>query len=140
MRPLLSRERLLLYGRLFAAVIFLLPIFWMVAAALHPLGVPLPRKLTLFSALPTLENFGRVWDLVPIGRFALNSILVVLLAVPITIVTSSWAGFAMARLPLASQRRWVVISLAVLMVPGIALWFTRFLIYKELGWLDTIWA
>jgi multiple sugar transport system permease protein len=140
MRPLLSRERLLLYGRLFAAVIFLLPIFWMVAAALHPLGVPLPRKLTLFSALPTLENFGRVWNLVPIGRFALNSILVVLLAVPITIVTSSWAGFAMARLPLASQRRWVVISLAVLMVPGIALWFTRFLIYKELGWLDTIWA
>jgi multiple sugar transport system permease protein len=112
----------------------------MAAAALHPLGVPLPQKLTLFSAVPTLENFSRVIDLVPIGRYALNSLLVVLLAVPITMVTSSWAGFSMAQLPRASQRRWVVLSLAVLMVPGIALWFTRFLIYKQLGWLDSIWA
>jgi multiple sugar transport system permease protein len=26
------------------------------------------------------------------------------------------------------------------MVPSIALWSTRFLLYKQLGWLDTIWA
>lgn len=135
-----SRENVLLAVRLVVAVIFLLPIFWMIAAALHPLGVPLAQELTLFSGVPTLENFGRVLDLVPIGRYALNSLLVVLLAVPITLVSSSWAGYGMARLPRASQRRWVVLSLAVLMVPGIALWFTRFLIYKQLGWLDTIWA
>lgn len=131
---------MILAVRLLVAIAFLLPIFWMVAAALHPIGVPLAQKLTLFSGLPTLKNFGRVFDLVPIGRYALNSVIVVLLAVPITLVSSSWAGYGMARLPRTSQRRWVVISLAVLMVPGIALWFTRFLIYKELGWLDTIWA
>jgi multiple sugar transport system permease protein len=135
-----SRENRVLAVRLLAAVLFLLPIFWMVAAALHPLGVPLPQKLVLFSAVPTLDNFARAWDLVPIGRYALNSLLVVALAVPITLVSSSWAGYGMSRLPRPSQRRWVVISLAVLMVPGIALWFTRFLIFKQLGWLDTIWA
>jgi multiple sugar transport system permease protein len=135
-----SKENWLLIGRLLVAVIFLLPILWMVAAALHPLGVPLAQKLTLFSGVPTLKNFARIWELVPIGRYALNSLLVVALAVPITLVSSSWAGFSMARLPLASQRRWIVISLAVLMVPGIALWSTRFFIYKELGWLDSIWA
>ena len=26
------------------------------------------------------------------------------------------------------------------MVPGIALWSTRFLIYRQLGWYDTVWA
>ena len=26
------------------------------------------------------------------------------------------------------------------MVPGIALWSTRFLIFRELGWYDTVWA
>lgn len=135
-----SRGTIVQAVRLLAAILFLLPILWMAAAALRPLGVPLPQKLTLFSAVPTLENFSRVWELVPIGRYTLNSLLVVLLAVPITVVTSSWAGYGMARLPRASQRRWVVLSLAVLMVPGIALWFTRFLIYKQLGWLDTIWA
>lgn len=140
MKPSFSKENLLLIGRFWVAILFLLPIFWMIAAALHPLGVPLAQELTLFSGVPTLENFGRVWQMVPIGRYALNSLLVVALAVPITLVTSSWAGLAMSQLPLASQRRWVVISLAVLMVPGIALWFTRFFIYKQLGWLDSIWA
>jgi multiple sugar transport system permease protein len=135
-----SKANILLALRLGIAILFLLPILWMAAAALHPLGVPLPQKWTLFSAVPTLENFSRVWELVPIGRYTLNSFLVVALAVPITLVSSSWAGFGMARLPLAGQRRWVVVSLAVLMVPGIGLWFTRFFIYKELGWLDTIWA
>ena len=46
----------------------------------------------------------------------------------------------MAQLPKRSQQRWVVLSLAVLMVPGIALWATRFFIYRSIGWLDSYWA
>lgn len=120
--------------------LFLLPILWMVAASLHPVGTPLPQKAWLLPPSPTGRNFVRVWELVPIGRFALNSLLVVAVAVPLTLVTSSWAALGMAQLPRASQRRWVVLSLAVLMVPGIALWSTRFLVYKQLGWLDSVWA
>jgi multiple sugar transport system permease protein len=88
----------------------------------------------------TLENFARIWSAAPMARFTLNSLLVVALAVPLTLLTGSWAGLAMARLPRRSQRLWVVISLAVLMVPGIALWSTRFLIFRQLGWLDSVLA
>lgn len=125
--------------RLATAAVFLLPVLWLFTAALHPVGQPLPTTLTL-SLDWTVENFSRVWQLVPMGRFTLNSLLVVLLAVPITLVTSSWAGFGMAQLPTVSQRRWVVLSLAVLMVPGVALWVSRFFIYTRLGWYDTILA
>ena len=112
----------------------------MLAAALHPPGTPLPQRLQLLPGAPTLKNFSRVWNLVPLAQFTLNSLAVVLLAVPLTLITGSWAGLGMAQLPRASQRRWVLVSLLVLMVPGMALWFTRFLIYKELGWLDSRWA
>jgi multiple sugar transport system permease protein len=122
------------------AALFLLPFIWMLSAALHPVGAPLPSSLRLLTSAPTARNFLRVWNLVPLGRFTLNSLQVVLLAVPLTVISSSWAGMGMARLPQAGQRRWVIISLAVLMVPGIALWSTRFLIYRQLGWLDSIWA
>ena len=71
------------------------------------------------------------------GASRSNSLLIVSLAVPLTLVTGSWAGLAMARLPRRAQRFWVLVSLAVLMVPGIALWSTRFVIYRQLGWLDT---
>lgn len=128
-----------LVTRLLVTAVFLLPLIWMLTAALHPVGRPLPQTIS-FSLDLTLDNFSRVWNLVPLGRFTLNSLLVVALAVPLTLLTSSWAGFSMAQLPKASQRRWIVLSLAVLMVPGVALWSTRFLIYRELGWLNTIWA
>lgn len=125
--------------RLLVTAVFLLPLFWMLTAALHPQGRPLPTTLTV-SLDFTLANFGRVLELVPMGRYTLNSLVVVLLAVPLTLLTSSWAGFGMAQLPTASQRHWIVLSLAVLMVPSVALWSTRFFIYAWLGWYNTILA
>lgn len=126
--------------RLVLAFIYLLPLFWMVSASLHRVGIPLPRSLNLVPPLPSLENFGRVWDITPLGLFTFNSLMIAALAVPLTLVVSSWAGFSMAQLPRASQRRWIILSLAVLMVPAMALWSTRFLLYKFLGWTDSIMA
>lgn len=126
--------------RLLLAVVFLMPLFWMISAALYAPGSPLPTTIRLLPETPSWGNFVRVWELVPIGRFVLNSFLVVALAVPLTLLTGSWAGFSMAQLPEASQRRWVLLSLAVLMVPGIALWSTRFLVFRSFGWLDSVWA
>ncbi len=140
MKLSLSKSKIKFLFRAMAAFLFLLPILWMVSAALHQPGSPLPQTLQLLPRGITFENFSRVGELVPILKFTLNSGLVVGLAVPLTLVISSWAGFSMAQLPRASQRRWVAISLAVLMAPGIALWSTRFWVYKELGWYNTIWA
>ena len=127
-------------ARLLLALVFLLPLFWMLTASFYPRGEALPTTLRLLPAGSTGENYVRIFDILPLTRYTLNSGLVALLAVPITVVTGSWAGLGMARLPRKSQRHWVVISLAVLMVPGIALWTTRFFIYRQLGLLDTIWA
>lgn len=123
--------------RILVALLFLMPLFWMVTTAFHPPGSPLPTSLQLWPGEPTARNFSRVWTLVPMGRFMLNSVVVVAVAVPLTIVVGSWAGLGMARLPQSAQRRWVVLSLAILMVPGIALWSTRFFLFRRLGLLNT---
>lgn len=126
--------------RLLAAVLFLLPLLFMVTTSLTPPGEPLPATLRLLPAQPTFANYRRIFELLPLGQYTLNSLVVVALAVPITLVVSSWAGLGMARLSRPAQRNWLVISLAVLMVPGIALWSTRFLLYRQLGWYDSVWA
>src|SRR3712207_5113306 len=122
MKTLSSRLPTRFLARSLVAALFLLPVVWMLAAALRPPGTPLPQTLDQLLAVPTSQNFARVWHLVPLGRYALNSVLVVALAVPLTLVTGSWAGFSMAQLPQASQRRLVLVALAMLMVPGVALW------------------
>ncbi len=122
---------LVIFLRLAVAALFVLPVLFMALAAFRPAGQPLASSL--WPVQPTLDNFQRLFAVLPIGRFTLNSAIVVLLAVPLTILTASWAGFAMARLPRPTQRRWVLLSFMVLMVPGVALWSSRFLIYHRLG-------
>ena len=127
-------------GRVLLVFLFSMPLLWMVAAALQPQGVALGGHWLPWPANATLANFGRIFRTVPLWRYTLNSLRVTAIAVPLTLLTASWAGFAMSQMPARQQRRWLLISLMVLMVPGVALWTSRFLIYRWLGWLDTYWA
>ena len=123
--------------RVGASLLFILPLVWLCSAALYSPGQPLPTSLQLLPENPTLQNFRRIWEITPLARYTANSLLVAAIAVPLTLLTSSWAGFAIAHMPRATQRRLVLLSLAVLLVPGIALWVPRFLIYKELRLLES---
>jgi len=124
--------------RALAAAIFGLPLLWALLAALRPAGTPLAAPL--LAVRPTLDAFGRLFAVLPVWRFTANSLLVAAIAVPLTLLTASWAGFAMARRPRPAQRRWVVVSLMALMVPGVALWSSRFLLYSRVGLIDTYGA
>lgn len=124
--------------RLLVAAVFLLPILFVVLAAFRPSGAPLAGPL--WPAPPTADNFRRLFDALPIGRYTLNSLLVAFVAVPLTVQIASWAGYAMARLPRAAQQRWVILSFLVLMVPGVALWSSRFILYSRLGIGGSLWV
>ena len=123
--------------RLFASLLFLLPLLWLCSASFYPPGAPLPTSWRLWPDNPTFSNFARIWQIAPLARYSANSLIIAAIAVPLTLLTASWAGYAMAHLPPASQRRWLLISLAVLLVPAIALWVPRFLIYRPLHLLES---
>ncbi|MBK8984909.1 MAG: carbohydrate ABC transporter permease [Chloroflexi bacterium] len=133
----MSSQIVRLAARLLVALFFVLPLIWVVSAALHPPGVPLPRSLSLLPTAPSLANFGRLSSYFPLGRLTFNSLWITLTAVGLTLLTASLVAFAIALLPKRYQQRWVILLLALLMLPEIALWPTRFLLYRLLGWLDT---
>jgi multiple sugar transport system permease protein len=119
------------------ATLFLVPLVFMVSGSLRRAGLPPPRTPELVPESPTLDNYERAFELVDLGRYALNSLLVVALAVPLTVLFASWAGFAMARLPRKAAGWLVAVSLVALMVPVTALLVPRFAIFSWLGLTDT---
>jgi multiple sugar transport system permease protein len=125
---------------LLVAVLFLLPLWWMVTASLRPQGLPPAQTVEWLPTAPSVGNYGTVFELLPFGRYLLNSLAVVALAVPLTIVTASLAGFAMALLERRSRVILVVLSVALLMVPVTALWLTRFLLFRWAGLTDSLLA
>ena len=115
------------------SLLALLPLLWMLAASLRQTGLPLPRTLDIFPWPPAWENYARIFEIVPLGRYLLNSLLVVGLAVPLTLLAASWAGFGMSQLPRKQRSRLLVLSILLQMVPVTALWLTRFLLFSWIG-------
>src|SRR5918992_249198 len=119
------------------ATVFLLPLVFMLTGSLRKAGLPPPRTPELVPSEPTFDNYERAFELVDLARYTFNSALVVAIAVPLTLLFASWAGFAMARLPRRAAAWLVALSLISLMVPLTALLVPRFAIFSWLGLTNT---
>jgi len=115
----------------------LLPLVLMVTGSLRKAGLPPSRTPELLPSPLAFENYQRAFELVDLARYTLNSLVVVALAVPLTVLVASWAGFAMSTLSGRARGFLVALSLASLMVPITALLVPRFVLFKTLGLTDT---
>lgn len=122
--------------RVLVALVFLVPVIAVVAGSFRNVGLPPPRSVELVARDVTLANYGRVFELVPFGRYAVNSFVVSAIAVPLAIVVASWAGFAIARLPRSHARIVIAIAVVTFLVPGTALLVGRFWLYRAVGATD----
>lgn len=118
------------------SVLLLLPLLWMLLgsfAETHVSRRTLGEVLSTISLGSALDNYAQVFRIVPLARYFINSLVVAGIAVPLTLLIASWAGFAMSQLP-RRARRWLIgLSIVLLMTPVTALWLTRFLLFSWLG-------
>jgi multiple sugar transport system permease protein len=120
--------------------LFLLPLFWVFITSLRQVGLPPPNTIEWWPAQPQWHNYSQLFQILPVTRYLGNSLLVITLAIPVTWLVASLAGFSLSQLPRLWRRRWLIISLVLLMIPGSAVWIFRFRIYQWLNFLDTVWA
>ena len=121
-------------------LVFVLPLFWAASASLRQPGLPPPRTIEWIPNPVMWSNYQRLFELLPMARYVLNSLIVTAVAVPVTLIVASWAGLAMAQLEDPTRRRLVVLSVLLLMVPVTSVWLTRFVIFSWLGLLNTRWS
>ena len=119
------------------AMLMLAPLVWMVSTSLKDEGdvflIPvqwIPKRI-LWSNYPAALTF------VPYGRYFLNSVVVTGLAVLGTVLSSSLVAFAFARLRGPGKDLLFIILLSTLMLPGEVTLVPVYLLFRNLGWLDT---
>lgn len=118
-------------------VIFAFPLVSMILAPLRQPGLPPPRGLELIPDNPSLRSYSDAFTLVPLGRAVANSAFVSLIAVPLTIITASWAGLAMTLMS-GWRRKLLIGALLVLaLVPVTAVWIPRFVMFDALELVGT---
>ena len=120
--------------------LFVLPFVGVIGWSLRQPGLPPPRGLEWLPDPIAWGNYTRIFEIVPLLRYTRNSFLVVAVAVPLTIVTASWAGLSMALLSPRLRKPLLLLAVLLRLVPVTALWLTRFVLFARLGLLDSLWA
>lgn len=140
MRPIRSRGAAVArqLGGIAAALLFLLPLWFLVSGSLRPLGVPPPQGVELLSPAPSLESYRRLPLLLPVATYLRNSVVVVAVTVPLTVGVAALAGFGIRLLDGRRRRTAVVACLALMAVPVTAVWATRFEVFRVAGIVDTL--
>lgn len=87
---------------------------------------------------PTLHNYAKVAQTIPVWRFAGNSLIVAAINVVGNIVGSAMAGFALARLEFRGRRIVVGLFLATLVLPGEVTIISQFQTITSLGLGNTL--
>ncbi|WP_412541209.1 carbohydrate ABC transporter permease [Longispora sp. K20-0274] len=94
-----------------------------------------PRFL---PADPTLENYAKVGEVIPVWRYALNSLLVGLASVASNCLFAGMGGYALARFRFRGRRIATLLFLSTLLIPGEAVLISVFLTVRGMGLADTL--
>ena len=122
------------------ALLFLVPIIWMVLSALKPSAEVFTVPPKPFGSSIMWGNFAEAWNYLPFGRFILNTVFVAGVGTSITLVASALSGYAFARLNFRFRGGLFVLYLSTLIVPQEVIVIPMFLVMKELGWVNSYQA
>ncbi len=137
--PRLRADAVLIHLLLLAGAFFLMiPLAWMISTSLKSLGavttIPpewIPRRL-LWS------NYADIFRLVPFGRYVWNTSVITLLDIVGKILSCSLVAFSFARLRWRGRETVFLVMLATMMLPPQVTMIPQFVVFKYLGWIDTI--
>jgi len=119
--------------------VVIIPIVWLVITSLKQPSEYLSYPLRWLPAVPQWANYERAVDMVPFWRYFGNSLILAFTFSTLTVITSSMAGFAFARLSAPGQSRLFGIILALLIVPSFVTVIPQFVIFSRMHITDTYW-
>jgi len=125
----------------FVGISMVIPFLWMLSTSLkEPQAVFEQFKPWWRNWIPAKmvwSNYVRAWQVVPLGRFYLNSVIVAICVTAGQVFTSSFAAYAFARLNFPGRDKLFFAYVATMMIPGSVVLIPQFTLVRIVGWIDT---
>lgn len=125
-----------------ASLVTVLPFLWLLMTSLKgPSDAVFSLPPQFLPRDPTLGNFGRVWDQLPIWRFFLNSLFVAAFTVTLNVIVSSLAAYPLAKMNFPGREAIFYLLLATLIVPVELTYIPSYILAVNVfKYYDTLWA
>lgn len=132
--------RVIYHGLIIAFGLFMIyPLLWMVSASFKT-DQEIFTGINFIPIAPTLSNYINGWRGVSgftFGRFFFNSFFITMVNIIGNVVTCSMAAYAFAKLQFKGSSVLFTIMLMTLMLPGHVRLIPTYIIFNNLGWVDT---
>lgn len=112
-----------------------LPLYWMVAASFKG-----QADITSAAAVPphpTTANYGNAFHAYSFGTYLMNSAIVAVATTLIVLALGTFAGYALARLPMRGKTAIMTALLMISLFPTIAVVAPLYLLLRDIGWLNS---
>ncbi|MET7280604.1 carbohydrate ABC transporter permease [Kribbella sp. NPDC005582] len=120
------------------AAVLSVPLVFVVSIALSSDQTVNANGFTIIPREFHWENFTRVFSTeLPMQRFLLNSVIISVGAVAGQVLSSGLVGYAFARLRAPGKNALFLIVIATMMIPAQITMIPQFILFKELGWVNT---
>lgn len=126
---------------LVASIAFIYPLIWLISASLKPKSQVFDNRL--IPETIQWSNFVEVWNAGPVLRWLLNSGVVSLMAAVAVTLSSALVAFGFAYFRFRLRGPLFGLVLATMMLPGAVTMIPVYLIWHQLGMVDTqvpLWA
>ncbi|MDM0111369.1 carbohydrate ABC transporter permease [Variovorax sp. J22R133] len=134
------RVKVALYGLMCVLLIpFVFPTWWMVTSSLKPISEIFVFPPQLFPAHPDWSSYKQVFTIQPFAQQYWNSAYIAALVTAGTLVVSSMAGYAFARIRFPGANALFVVVLTGLLIPSEVTIVPLFQLFLKLGLVNTHW-
>jgi multiple sugar transport system permease protein len=113
-----------------------IPFFWMVVTSLKDRGALMAVPIQWIPESPSLDAYGKLFQIFPFLRAFLNSCIVAVGSTLITIVSASMAAYAFGRLRFRGREALFMVVLATMMIPSQVSIIPIFIVLKNVGLLN----
>lgn len=141
-----ERSQLKIIFIILPLVIFMaMPLVFIANHAFKPMEELFAFPPTFFVRNATLDNFTKLIKFsrtagIPLSKYVFNSILVTVLTLGLSLLFTTMAAFALAKINFKGRNLMMQINQIALMFVAVAVLIPRYLVVCQMGMIDSLWA
>lgn len=120
------------------AVLFSTPFLWMLSSSLKSKQELAHIPPTLLPNQFLISNYVDAWNAQPFDKFFINTAVYTGLATIGLVISCSLVAYAFARLEFPGRNALFLLVLSSVMMPSQVTLIPQYILFRELGWLDTL--
>lgn len=118
---------------------FLYPLLWMIASSFRSLEEIAVKGMNIIPDHFDFKYYSKALTSFPFFTYLRNSLVVAVISIIATSLSNSLIGYAFARFNVPGRNLLFMLVLSTMLLPGDVLLIPRFILFKNLGMLDSLY-